>query len=225
MWIETAAGFGSDIERFAALGTQLGQQSFTAPVAVNIGRVEEIDAPIQRAMQRGEGILIINGAPLGADCPGAEANRGHLPAGTSQFAILHDDLPVCDLEPTLGSSGASQGDSDVHCTRSKGVLTLLIAQLFFDDAREISDHPLVPIDYAAVRANDVNGRQGADSIPLGNVFASQEQTVRVVSIFHHRYGIVLLPGAYSENRDSFVFVFIVKFLHLRHYFRAWTAPG
>src|SRR5437867_7451393 len=91
------------------------------------------------------------------------------------------------------SHGHGQNHCDVHCTGWKGVLTLLIAQLFFDDAREVSGDAFVPVNYATVRADDVNRGQSANSKALSNVFASEQQTVCVVFFFHHRYGIALLP--------------------------------
>jgi hypothetical protein len=50
MRIEAPAGFGSDNNILAPITFQLGQQALAASVAVNISRVKEVDAHIDRAI-------------------------------------------------------------------------------------------------------------------------------------------------------------------------------
>src|SRR5258708_4553444 len=87
--IEAAAGFGGNMELFAAFFAQLRQQPFAAAIAIHIGGVEEIDATIKRPMQRSQRLLVLHATPGAADGPGTEADRRNLPTGSSKFAIFH----------------------------------------------------------------------------------------------------------------------------------------
>ena len=51
---EAPTGFGSDIELLAPLLAKLRQKSLASAITVNVGSVEEVDAEIQRAVQRSQ---------------------------------------------------------------------------------------------------------------------------------------------------------------------------
>jgi hypothetical protein len=72
--IQAPSRLSCDIERIAAFIAQLRQQPFTAPITIDVGSVKEIHASIKRTMKRCQRLLIIHSAPLGANCPGTEAN-------------------------------------------------------------------------------------------------------------------------------------------------------
>ncbi len=54
MWIQATSSFCSDDDFFFAVALQLGQKPLTAAVAVNVSRVEEIHAQINRAIESGD---------------------------------------------------------------------------------------------------------------------------------------------------------------------------
>src|SRR6185369_8413060 len=90
--IQAASRLSCDIKRIAAFIAQLRQQPFTAPITINVGGVKKIHAPVKSTMKRCQRLPIIHSTPLGANCPGAEANRRYFPSGASQFTMLHGDL-------------------------------------------------------------------------------------------------------------------------------------
>ncbi len=54
MRIEPAPGLGGDVKGLASFPAKPGQQLFTAPIAVDIGCVEEIHAQVEGAVQCGK---------------------------------------------------------------------------------------------------------------------------------------------------------------------------
>ena len=90
--LEAASGLGGDVERLAAFLAEPGEQLFAVAVAINIRRVEKIDPQVQAAMQRRQGILVIDRSPGAADGPGPKADGRDLPSRPSQFAIFHNEL-------------------------------------------------------------------------------------------------------------------------------------
>jgi len=94
---QPAAGFGGDIERLAALLAQACQQALAAAIAIHIGGVEEVHPQVQRTVQRGHGVLVIDLAPGTPNGPGAEAHSGNIPAGTAERTVLHKDFRCCLL--------------------------------------------------------------------------------------------------------------------------------
>ena len=86
---QPAPGLGGDVKRLLPLAAQFCQQPFTPPVAVNVRRVEEIHAAVQRGMERGERFAVVHFPPGAADGPRPKTDFGNFPAGASQFAIIH----------------------------------------------------------------------------------------------------------------------------------------
>ena len=106
-------GGDEDIFLFAggfALAQHLADQAFAAAIAIPGGGVDEVDAKVQRAMERGEGVGLGLGAPRATNGPGAEADlgcvKGMFPEGTK----FHDKvlrsvsvfLAGAELGPRLG---------------------------------------------------------------------------------------------------------------------------
>ena len=86
---QPASGLGGDVKFFLPFLFQLCQQPFAAAVAIDVRRVEEIHAAVERGMERGERFLVVHVAPRAADGPRAKADFRNLPARPSQFAIFH----------------------------------------------------------------------------------------------------------------------------------------
>jgi len=76
-------------QRLVALAHQPGDQPFAAPVAVDVGGVEDGDAVVDRGVQRTHRFLVIDRAPGAADGPGAEGDLGHAVAGLAEGAVVH----------------------------------------------------------------------------------------------------------------------------------------
>src|SRR5213075_2038916 len=95
VWLQPASGLGRNYYLFASFAFEPCQQTLTAPVAVDIGGIEEVDTQVHGPVQRRERIAVINVAPRAADGPGAKTNLGNLPAGSAQFSIFHDWLLSC----------------------------------------------------------------------------------------------------------------------------------
>ena len=60
---EPPPGFGSHVKRVLPISSKLREQTFAASIAVYVGGVEEIYPEIQRAMQRGQRLLVLHTAP------------------------------------------------------------------------------------------------------------------------------------------------------------------
>ena len=85
MRIEPPAGLGGDVDRLARpFALQLGDQPLTAPVAVDVRRVDEVDARVDGLMQHGHRLFVVYLTPTAADRPRAKAHIGHLHAGSSR---------------------------------------------------------------------------------------------------------------------------------------------
>jgi hypothetical protein len=123
---EPAPRLGGDVEGVLALAPQSGQQLLGVPVAIDIGRVEEVHPPIERPVQGRHRLVIGDRAPGPADGPGAEADPGNVPVGPTQCPIFHhseanltqplegrlDRVGAGELgstDPVAGGSGPSQG--------------------------------------------------------------------------------------------------------------------
>ncbi len=91
---QPAAGLRGDEDALApALAAQPRDQPLAAPVAVDVGGVDEVDARVDRRVQRPQRLLVVDGAPGATDRPGAEADRGHLHVGAPELSVLHGILP------------------------------------------------------------------------------------------------------------------------------------
>jgi hypothetical protein len=89
MWIESSSGFSGNDDVSAGFLLQLSEKAFAAPVTVNVSSIEEVDSAIDCAMESGQGLLVINGAPFITDCPSAKTNSRDIPAGATKWTILH----------------------------------------------------------------------------------------------------------------------------------------
>ena len=87
--IRAAPDLGGYPKRIATLAPQASQESFAVPVAIDVRRVEEVDAQIQRAMQAAHGLGIIHLTPGATDGPGAETDAGNFEAGSTECFVLH----------------------------------------------------------------------------------------------------------------------------------------
>jgi hypothetical protein len=85
-----------DVLPFA--GEDDAEERLAAAEAIAIGGVEEVDAEVARAADRGEGVFIGRASPAErgtrgfgrtADGPGAEADRADLDPRLSELAVLH----------------------------------------------------------------------------------------------------------------------------------------
>ena len=90
--IGPAAHLGGDHDGAARLlGQEPADDLLAAPVAVDVGGVEEGDAGLGRSPQHGQGVGLADRAPVGTELPGAEADNGHRPAGRAENALLHGE--------------------------------------------------------------------------------------------------------------------------------------
>ena len=87
--IEPATRLGGNVKFVLPLPAQFRQQPFAVAVTIDIRRVEEIHAAVERGVQRGERFLVVHLAPRAADGPRAKADFRNLPAGTTEFAVFH----------------------------------------------------------------------------------------------------------------------------------------
>ena len=90
--IEPPASLGSNEDLCGALTPELGQEALAAAITVDIGSIEEVDAKVDRAMQRVEGLAIRDLAPTASDCPRSETDWRHAPAGSPKWSSLHHPL-------------------------------------------------------------------------------------------------------------------------------------
>jgi hypothetical protein len=86
---QPASGFRRHDDLFLALPLQPGDQPFAAAHPVHVGGVDEIDAAIHGAVQRGQRFRVVHLAPCPADGPRAERDLRYLPARTAQGSIKH----------------------------------------------------------------------------------------------------------------------------------------
>src|SRR5690606_18758592 len=68
----------------AALLEHARDQALGMAIAVDIGGVDEIEAGIQRRVQRGDRLTVVDRAPGRANGPGAEADLADSVAGTAE---------------------------------------------------------------------------------------------------------------------------------------------
>jgi len=94
MGVELAAGFRRDNDVFLSTARfqHLGNEFLGTAHAVDIGGVEEVDAAVERRVQRGFRVAVRDLTPIRADRPGAETDRIDLPAGAAEGAMLHGVL-------------------------------------------------------------------------------------------------------------------------------------
>ncbi len=87
----TSSGFGLLLLSFSigSLPQQPADELLTAPVAVDVGGVEERHARVERRPQHVEGVVLRHRAPVGAELPAAEADHRDLAAGASELSRLH----------------------------------------------------------------------------------------------------------------------------------------
>ena len=89
MRVQAATGFGGDKGArgvWAAFGQHGGDQAFRPAIAVDIRGIKEIDAGIQRGVQRGFGVSLAHLAPSAANGPSAKADGGGLKASFAKTA-------------------------------------------------------------------------------------------------------------------------------------------
>jgi hypothetical protein len=86
--LDPAAHLGRH-EDVAAFGEEPADQALAAPVAVDVGRVEERDAGVGRRVQHRQGVVLVDLAPVGAELPAAEPDDGHLAAQPGDLPVLH----------------------------------------------------------------------------------------------------------------------------------------
>src|SRR5690606_4293949 len=87
----------------AALLEHARDQALGMAVAVHVGGVDEIQAGIQRRVQRGDRLAVVDRAPGRADRPGAEADLADCVAGTAESSGTHA------WTPGTGRAGRQRG--------------------------------------------------------------------------------------------------------------------
>ena len=84
------ARLGGHEDRFArTLASQPGHQPLAAPVAVDVGGVDEVDARVHRRVEGGHGLRVVDRPPAPADGPGPEADRRDRHPRAPQRSRLH----------------------------------------------------------------------------------------------------------------------------------------
>ncbi|MNL54275.1 hypothetical protein D3C87_1775960 [compost metagenome] len=98
MRVEAAAGLGRDHRALAAtLLKHGGNDLFGASVTIDVGRVDEGDAAVERRIQRALAVRFADVAPGAADLPGAEADLGNRRTRLAQNSRFHDDHLLGEL--------------------------------------------------------------------------------------------------------------------------------
>ncbi len=92
MGSDLAPRFGRDDHIGSATRRQdTADQPFGSTIAIDIGRVDEIDTAVQCLVEGCLGVLFRHITPAAADRPGAKADRRNLPAGLPENALFHDE--------------------------------------------------------------------------------------------------------------------------------------
>ena len=86
---ESPASLRRHIDLLFSFALQLGDEPFASSVAVNVGRVDEINAQLDRPPQRRQRFLIALRAPTSTNRPRAETDLRNVPANAAKFAIFH----------------------------------------------------------------------------------------------------------------------------------------
>src|SRR5437879_708617 len=65
-------------------------EHFAPPTAIDIGGVEEVDAPFDRGRENVEGLIVGDGRPpLVAELPGADADLGYRDSAVAEDSLMH----------------------------------------------------------------------------------------------------------------------------------------
>ena len=80
---------GVDEAGRGALAEDLGDEAFAPAIAVARGGIDEVDAEVERAAQRGKRIAVGLRAPGAADRPSAEADFGAVEGMFAKSAVMH----------------------------------------------------------------------------------------------------------------------------------------
>jgi hypothetical protein len=106
---QAAARFRRHVDRLAlALATEARHQPLAAPVAVDVGRVDEVGAGVDRGVEGAHRLLVVDGAPCAADRPGAEADRRDLHVRPSEPAVFHVASSSGDLHALAACTACSR---------------------------------------------------------------------------------------------------------------------
>jgi hypothetical protein len=90
MWIQTATAFCAHIDPFAAIFKQPSYGFLALPVAVNIGRIDEINALFNGQVQDPVGIPGVKfRSPSPTNLPGPQRDPGNFKSRLPKFSVLH----------------------------------------------------------------------------------------------------------------------------------------
>ena len=106
MRIEPAPRLGRHDRALApALLEHLANDPLRAAVAIDVGRIDEIDPGVERSVQRLARIRVGDVAPCAADRPGTETHFRNVPAGAAETAMrnLHDNSDRNERRMETGS--------------------------------------------------------------------------------------------------------------------------
>src|SRR5437763_16462595 len=94
MRIETPPRLRGYINRVAwPARFELRDQPFASSIPMDIRRVDEVHATVDRTMQRRQRLRIVHIAPRPADRPGAEGDFRDIPPRAAERAIVHAPSP------------------------------------------------------------------------------------------------------------------------------------
>jgi hypothetical protein len=86
----TSPAFGGDVNTFATGTYKAPHGFFTFPIAIHIGRIDEIYAMVHGRIQDGIGIRVTKGtAPFTTYLPSSCADFGNLKSSFSEGAFFH----------------------------------------------------------------------------------------------------------------------------------------
>ena len=88
----------SDNNLLTASTNSFADQLFVSKWSVHIGGVEEVNAKLQRTMNRGQRLIVITSAVEFRHPHAAQAHGGNREPAASQFASLHKCLPIENVE-------------------------------------------------------------------------------------------------------------------------------
>jgi hypothetical protein len=87
-------GAAPALRRHGDVGTALGEEArdelLAAPVAVDVGGVEEGDPGVDGRVQHRERVGVVDTPPVGTQLPAPQPDDGHLTAGAAEHSIFHE---------------------------------------------------------------------------------------------------------------------------------------
>ena len=121
MGVGAAAHLGGDGDvGVGSLAQQPADESLAAAVAVDIGRVEERHAGVDRRVQNAHRVVLADVAPVGPELPAAQTDHRDRATGPAESACLHDVDPNGAAMITAMACGTGRGPTRAELLAYEG---------------------------------------------------------------------------------------------------------